>query len=35
MEVCNTVLEVVTKTMPKKNKYKKAKWLHEEALKTA
>ena len=27
MEVCNTVQEVVTKTIPKKKKCKKAKWL--------
>ena len=26
-EVCNTVQEVVTKTIPKKKKCKKAKWL--------
>ena len=32
MEVCNIVQEVVTKTIPKKEKYKKAKWLSEEAL---
>ena len=31
-EVCNTVQEVVTKTIPKKKKCKKAKWLSEEAL---
>jgi len=35
MEVCNIVQEVVTKTIPKKNKCEKAKWLPEEALKTA
>ena len=35
MEVCNIVWEVVTKTIPKKNKYEKEKWLPEEALKTA
>ena len=35
MEVCNTVQEVVTKTIPKKKKCKKAKWLSEEALKVA
>ena len=35
MEVHNTVQEVVTKTIPKKNKYKKAKWLSEEALQIA
>ena len=32
MEVHNTVPEVVIKTIPKKKKYKKAKWLSEEAL---
>ena len=32
MEVHNTVQEAVTKTIPKKNKCKKAKWLSEEAL---
>ena len=32
MEVCNTLQEVVTKTIPKKKKFKKAKWLPEEAL---
>ena len=32
MEVCNTVQEAVTKTSPKKKKFKKAKWLSEEAL---
>ena len=31
-EVCYTVQEAVTKTIPKKNKSKKAKWLSEEAL---
>ena len=35
MEVCNIVWEVVTKTIPKKKKCKKTKWLPEEALKTA
>ena len=30
--ICNTVQEVVTKTIPKKKKGKKAKWLSEEAL---
>ena len=35
-EVCNTVREVMTKTIPKeKKKCKKAKWLSEEALHTA
>ena len=32
-EACNTVHEAVIKTIPKKKKYKKAKWLAEEALK--
>ena len=32
MEVCNTVQEAVVKTIPKKKKCKKAKWLSEEAL---
>ena len=31
-EVHNTVQEVMTKTIPKKKKCKKAKWLPEEAL---
>ena len=35
MEVCNTVQEVVIKTIPKKKKCKKAKWLSEEALQIA
>ena len=34
-EVCNTVQEAVTKTLPKKKKCKKAKWLSEEALQIA
>ena len=34
-EVCNIVQEVVIKTIPKKKKCKKAKWLSEEALKIA
>ena len=34
-EVCDTVLEAVIKTIPKKKKCKKAKWLCEEALQTA
>ena len=34
-DVCNTVQEVVTKTIPKKKKCTKAKWLSEEALKIA
>ena len=32
MEVRNIVQEVVIKTIPKKKKCKKAKWLSEEAL---
>jgi len=32
MEVCDTVQEVVIKTIHKKKKCKKAKWLSEEAL---
>ena len=35
MEVHNPVQETVTKTIPKKKKYKKAKWLPEEALQIA
>ena len=35
MEVCDTVQEAVIKTIPKKNKYKKAKRLSEEALQIA
>ena len=31
-EVHNIVQEAVTKTIPKKNKFKKAKWLSEAAL---
>ena len=34
-EICNIVQEVVTKTIPKKKKCKKAKWLSEEALQIA
>ena len=34
MEVCNTVQEVVIKTIPKKKKCKKAEWLSEDALQT-
>ena len=34
-EVCNTVQEVMTKTIPKKRKCKKARWLSEEALQIA
>ena len=35
MEVHNTVQEALTKTIPKKKKWKKAKWLSEEALQRA
>ena len=35
MEVRNIVHEAVTKTIPKKKKCMKAKWLYEEALKIA
>ena len=35
MEVGNIVQEAVTKTIPKKKKHKKAKWLSEEALQIA
>ena len=35
MEVPNIVQEVVTKTIPKKKKCKKVKWLSEEALQIA
>ena len=34
-EVHDIVQEAVIKTIPKKNKYKKAKWLSEEALQKA
>ena len=34
-EVCNIIQEVVTKTIPKKKKFKKVKWLSEEALQIA
>ena len=34
-EVCNIVQEAVTKTIPKKKKCKKAKWLSEEVLQIA
>ena len=33
MEVCDTVQETGSKTIPKKKKCNKAKWLSEEALK--
>ena len=35
MELCETVQETGIKTIPKKNKCKKAKWLSEEALQIA
>ena len=35
MEICIIVQKVVTKTIPKKKKCEKTKWLPEEALKTA
>ena len=35
VEVCDIVQEAVSKTIPKKEKCKKAKWLSEEALQTA
>ena len=35
MEVCDIVQETVIKTIPKKKKCKKAKWLSEEALQVA
>ena len=35
MEVCDVVQEAVIKTIPKKKKCKKAKWLSEEALQIA
>ena len=35
MDVPNIVQEAVTKTIPKKKKHKKAKWLSEEALQIA
>ena len=35
MEVCDTVQEVVIKTIPKKKKCIKAKWLPAEALQIA
>ena len=34
-KICDTVQEAVIKTIPKKNKCKKTKWLSEEALQTA
>ena len=35
MQVCNTVQGAVIKTIPKKKKCKKAKWLSEEVLQIA
>ena len=35
MEVCDNVQEAVIKTIPKKKKCKKAKWLSKEALQIA
>ena len=35
MEVCDIVQEAVIKSIPKKKKCKKAKWLSEEVLQTA
>ena len=35
MEVCDTVQETGSKTIPKKKKCKKAKWMSEEALQIA
>ena len=35
IEVCNVVQEAVIKTIPKKKKFKKAKWLSEQALQIA
>ena len=35
MEVCNIVQKAVMKIIPKKKKWKKAKWLSEEALQRA
>ena len=35
MEVCDIVQEAVIKTIPKKKKFKKEKWLSEEALQIA
>ena len=34
-ELCDIIWEAVIKTILKKKKYKKAKWLSEEALQTA
>ena len=35
MEVCNTVQEAVTKTITKKKKWNKAKWLSDKVLQIA
>ena len=35
MEVCSIVQEVVIKSIPKKKKFRKAKWLSEESLQIA
>ena len=35
MEICDTVQDAVIKTIPKKKKCKKAKWLSEKALQIA
>ena len=35
MVVCDIVQKVLIKTIPKKKKYRKAKWLSEEALEIA
>ena len=35
VEICNTVQEAMTKTIPKEKKWKKAKWLSEGALQIA
>ena len=35
VEVCNIVQEAVTKPIPKRKKFKKTKWLSEEALQIA
>ena len=35
MEVCNILQEVMTKTIPNKKQWKKAKWLSDEALQIA
>ena len=35
MEVCDTIQETGNKTIPRKKKFKKAKWLSEEALQRA